>query len=199
MTVFGITGGSGSGKTTASAMLSELGVHVIDADVIAREITCKGSKCLDELTEYFGTDILNSDGSLNRKALASKAFSDKEKTSALNRITHKFIKERVIDDINHSKADITAIDGAVIIGSNIEPLCAFIVSVAADADIRLERIKKRDGLSDEQAARRLSAQPDDDFYRRHSRYALRNNGDADDLKNQINILYNEIKRGISIE
>lgn len=193
MTVFGITGGSGSGKTTASAILSELGVHVVDTDIIAHEITGKGTKCLEELTEYFGADILNPDGSLNRKSLASKAFSDKEKTSALNGITHKYIKERVIDDINQSDADVIAIDGAVIIGSNIEPLCDFIVSVTADTDIRLERIKKRDGLSDKQAAQRLSAQPDDDFYRHNSKYVIYNNGNADDLRKQINILYNEIK------
>lgn len=193
MTVFGITGGSGSGKTTASALLCELGVHIIDTDVIAHEVTRKGTKCLDSLAEYFGEDILNADGSLDRKKLASKAFADKEKTSALNRITHKYIKERVIDDINHSEADIIAIDGAVIIGSSIEPLCDFIVSVTADTDIRLERIKKRDGLSDKQAAERLSAQPSDDFYRRNSKYIIYNNGNSDDLRKQINVLYNEIK------
>lgn len=194
MIVFGITGGSGSGKTTVSAMLSELGVDIIDTDVIAREITEKGSKCLDELTEAFGNEIINADGTLNRKKLAHEAFSDDEKTALLSSITHKYIKAQVVEEIKNSSADIVAIDGAVIIGSCVEPMCGFIVSVMADRKVRTERIKKRDALTDEQAAERLDAQPNDDFYRQKSKYIIYNSGSTDDLKRQVYMLYDEIKR-----
>ena len=192
--IFGITGGSGSGKTTVSAMFSQLGVHVIDTDVIAHNIVEKGSKCLGELVQYFGDEILNADGTLDRKKLAHIAFSDDEKKAALNRITHKYIKAQTEADIKNSSADIIAIDGAVIIGSSIEPLCGFIVSVIADRDIRIERIKERDALTDEQAAQRLAAQPDDNFYKQQSGYIIYNNGGTEDLRRQVCMLYDEIKR-----
>lgn len=193
MLVFGITGGSGSGKTSASAVLSELGVQVIDTDVIAHKVTGKGTQCLRELEDYFGSEIIMPDGTLDRKKLASVAFSDNAKKAQLNKITHKHIKECVVEEIEKSSADIVAIDGAVIIGSNIEPLCEFIVSVVADRDIRLERIKKRDGISDEQANQRLAAQPDDVFYKENSRYIIYNNGDSEELRKNIYAMYDKIK------
>lgn len=193
MTIFGITGGSGSGKTLTSAIFSELGVHVIDTDVIAHTIVEKGMPCLDELTQYFGLEILNADGTLNRKKLASLAFADDKNRTELSRITHKYIKQLVIDDIRNSNSDMIAIDGAVIIGSIIEPLCDFVVSVMADRQLRIERIKKRDAITDEQANQRLDAQPDDDFYKKNSKYIIYNNGNTDELKHQICMLYSEIK------
>ena len=98
------------------------------------------------------------------------------------------------EDIKNSSADVIAIDGAVIIGSSIEPLCGFIVSVTADREVRLERIKRRDGLTDAQAMERLNAQPDDDFYRENSKHIIYNNGSTDDLRHSIRVLYDEIKR-----
>jgi dephospho-CoA kinase len=92
-----------------------------------------------------------------------------------------------------SKADCAAIDGAVIIGSSIEPLCEFIVSVTANAQVRLARIKTRDALTDEQARLRLDAQPDDDFYRAHSRYVISNNTTPQELEKEVCRLYNKIK------
>ena len=143
MIVFGITGGSGSGKTSVSKMLEKLGVHIIDTDVIAHEIVEPNSDCLNELVNYFGDSILNDDKTLNRKKLASIAFSDKQKTVALSNITHKYIKAEVVKDINTTDAELVGIDGAVIIGSNVEPLCEFIVSVIADKQSRITRVKTR--------------------------------------------------------
>ncbi len=193
MTIFGITGGSGCGKTSASAMLSRMGVHIIDTDVIAHQITEKGERCLSELSEHFGSDILNADGTLDRKKLAETAFSNEENKSALNRITHKHIKARVEDEISSSAADIIAIDGAVIIGSCIEPLCEFIVSVLADRSKRMERIMARDGITEEAAALRLDAQPSDEFYKANSRYIIYNNGTAQELQKEVSELYKKIK------
>lgn len=193
MKIFGITGGSGSGKTSVSKELRNLGVEIIDTDIIAREVVGKGSKCLDELVEYFGNKILNPDGTLDRRKLAKEAFSDSQKTAALNGITHKYIKEEVINRIKNSSSCLIGIDGAVIIGSNIEELCEFIVSVTADKRTRIKRILKRDMLTDEEARERLNAQPDDDFYSRNSRYVIDNSGSFDDLKVNVQTLYDKIK------
>ena len=92
MRVFGITGGSGSGKTTVSDIFRRLGAEIIDTDKIARSVTEKGSECLKELADAFGNGIILPDGSLDRRRLASIAFADKEKTALLSEITHKYIK-----------------------------------------------------------------------------------------------------------
>lgn len=193
MTIFGVTGGSGSGKSLVCSMLSSLGVEIIDTDALSREVVYKGSNCLDELTEYFGNGILSADGTLNRRQLAAIAFSDKEKTDMLSKITHKYIKERADEIIKHSSAEFIALDGAVIIGSIMECECEFIVSVIANRDVRIERIKKRDKITDIQAAQRLDAQPDEDFYRSHSRYIICNNGFENELFEQVKSLYNKIR------
>lgn len=193
MRVFGITGGSGSGKTSVSEILASFGVEIIDTDTIAHEIVKPGMPCLAELTDCFGHEILNGDGSLNRKRLASAAFSNEEKRAALNKITHAYIKAETEKRIRESDAELAAIDGAVIIGSAIEPLCEFIVSVIADRGVRAERIKSRDLLDDTEAEQRLAAQPDDEFYIRHSAYIIYNNGDTEMLRNRAAALYNKIK------
>lgn len=193
MIIFGITGGSGSGKTTASEILAMLGAQVIDTDAIARKVVEKGSECLSKLVTYFGNEILFSDGTLNRRRLASIAFSDEEKTEVLNGLTHQYIKNEVLEIISRSSAEVVVIDGAVIIGSIIEEECDFIVSVIAERNVRIKRIKTRDGITDFQAQQRLEAQPDEEFYRAHSRYVIENNGTRQELEAQIRELYIKIK------
>ena len=193
MRVFGITGGSGSGKSTVSAMLADMGVYIIDTDKIARQIVCRGSDCLKELCAAFGEEILLPDGSLNRKKLASVAFADKEKTELLSNITHKYIKRETERLIAASKSDLTGIDGAVIIGSPIEPMCEGIVLVTADKDVRLKRITERDGLTAEEAEKRIKAQPMEEFYRQKADYIIDNSLTTDDLRRQVVELMNKLK------
>lgn len=193
MIIFGLTGGSGSGKTTASEILASLGAQIIDTDAIARKIAEKGSECLSKLVTYFGNEILFPDGTLNRKRLASIAFADEEKTEVLNGLTHQYIRKEVLEIIAHSSAEVIVIDGAVIIGSIIEPECDFIVSVTAERAVRIRRIKSRDGITDFQAEQRLDAQPDDEFYKAHSRYVIVNNGTKEELEIQVKEMYNKIK------
>ena len=81
--VYGLTGGTGSGKTTVAEYLSEFGCEVVDADIIAREVTAKGSPVLDVLAETFGADILDENGELIRKKLGSIVFGNKEKLAKL--------------------------------------------------------------------------------------------------------------------
>lgn len=193
MIVFGITGGSGSGKTTFSRFLNERGVEVIDTDVIAREIVEKGGPCLDELCRHFGSEILLPAGTLDRKKLASIAFSNEENTRALNSITHKYIKTETEDRIKNSSADLIAVDGAVIIGSAVGQLCDFIVSVLADRETRIERIRKRDGITAAEANARLDAQPEDMFYKENSLYIIYNSKTPADLAVQADDLLKRIK------
>lgn len=194
MLIFGITGGSGTGKTTVSDIFRENGVTVIDADKSAREVVKKGSKCLDELCGFFGENILLSDGTLDRKKLGEIVFSDEKKLAKLNEITHKYIKEDVMRQIEESKTPLAAIDGAVIIGSIIEPLCKFIVSVTSDRNTRLKRIVLRDGISEDSAKKRLDSQPSEDFYKKHSKYVINNDKDLSSLVLRTKEVLEEIRK-----
>ena len=191
--IFGITGGSGAGKSTVSAKFRELGVYVSDADIAARCVVVSGSKCLGELCSEFGNDILSFDGSLNRARLAEIVFSDAEKLEILNRITHKYIYEYIVNEIDEHDSELCAVDGAVIIGSPVMELCRKLVVVTADKETRLERIMKRDSIDRNSALARLGAQPEDSFYLEHADYTVVNNGDIIKLGEQIEEIYNKIK------
>lgn len=191
--VFALTGGSGVGKSTAAEIFRELGVYVVDADKIARQVVEKGKPCLEELRAEFGNGIIKPDGELDRKKLASLVFTDKNKLKSLNAITHKYIKEVILSALNCADCSLAAIDGAVIIGSEIEKLCAFTVSVLAGNETRIGRICKRDGLSIEEARNRLNSQPDDSFYCDNSQYLVYNDGSREELAVKIRELYKKIR------
>ena len=99
--IVGLTGQTGAGKSTVSKIFAENGFSVINADNIARLVVEKGTKCLNEIIELFGSHILNNDGSLNRKSLADIVFSDKKKLEMLNTITYPYITGEILNQINN--------------------------------------------------------------------------------------------------
>lgn len=196
MLVFGITGGSGSGKSSASERFRENGIYVIDADKTAREVVRQGEPCLEELVKELGSEILNDDGGLNRRKTGEIVFSDKKKLDILNRITHKYIQKALEAQLNKIDTDIAAVDGAVIIGSPVEKMCSFLVSVMADKEIRLARIMARDNISREAALKRIESQPSDEFYIANSRYLLYNNISKENLNIEVDKLAKTIKESM---
>ena len=191
--IFGITGATGAGKSTVSDLFRKNGIYVADADAAARAVAEPGMPCLLRLSEAFGSEIINADGSLNRRDLAEIVFSDKNKLKLLNSITHSYITEYIKNEIDASTAEFAAIDGAVIIGSPVEELCRMLVVVTADNDTRLKRIMDRDGISREAAQNRIDSQMSNDEYIKHSTYNINNNGCIDRLGVQIEQICNEIK------
>lgn len=165
--VIGLTGQTGAGKSTLAGVLAEQGIPVIDGDVAAREITVAGSLVLQELAVAFGQDILCEDGSLNRRLLGSRAFATKANTKKLNAITHPAITaniEKKIKELQKNGARAVVIDAAVLLESGLAERCDIIAVVTAPIDIRLERIMRRDGLSEAEAMKRIKAQPTDNYY-----------------------------------
>lgn len=192
MIILGITGPTGSGKTTVSKILEEHGIKVIDTDITAREIVEPGKPALSELSQCFGTGILLKDGTLNRKALARIAFSDSESLKKLNNITHKYISQSVRDTIKSYNGDIIGIDGAALIESGIAGECTKVISVLADREIRRQRIILRDSLSEPDAELRISSQKNNAFYIENSDYIVYNNG-TEALHEQIDKIITELR------
>jgi len=184
MLIVGLTGGSGVGKGLVSGIFEEAGFFHIDTDLDARAVVEKGSACLKELTEHFD-GILLEDGSLNRKALAGIVFSDHNKLKMLNKITHKYITERVKNKLEQSKNDKVIIDGAALFESGIDKLCFKVVAVISDKELRIERIMKRDHLSFDEAKKRIDGQKDNAFYTSQADYVIINNENEDALKEKV--------------
>lgn len=176
--IIGITGGSGCGKSHLCKKLANRGFPVIDCDKIAAEIMEPGSACLLETAEVFGAEILDA-GKLNRKKLAGIVFSDAEKLLALNKITHKYILERIYNMVENAAPGLIFVDGAVLIESGVR--CDLMVGILADRDIRCRRIMARDGLSEDDANRRIGAQKTDEFYKENCDIIIYNNEEDVDI------------------
>ena len=177
MRVIGLTGKTGAGKSTVAAFLKKKGCFIIDGDKIARDILLPGEPAVKELSDTFGEDIILPDGSVDRKKLASRAFSSRENTDRLNSITHPRITERFIKERDTAERDgykIAVIDAAALLESDCKRLCSFFVVVTAPEEIRLERILKRDGITREQALTRINAQKSDEYYFSQADYIVKN-------------------------
>lgn len=193
--IVGLTGPTGSGKSTVCSIFIKNGCAVIDADKIAREAVKKGTACLKQLCMAFGDDILTANGELNRKALAAKAFSTAENTKLLNDITHPSIIAISMQRVKQLIAEgykIIVFDAPALFESNTDIMCRYIVTVTAPQDVRLARIMERDKLTGEQAELRISAQHDDVFYTENSDFVI-NNDDIETTVKKTEIIIKKIK------
>ena len=196
MTVIGLTGGSGVGKGYVCQKFLNLGIPSIDTDKTARTVCEPGKPCLNELVSYFGNVILAPDGTLDRRKLAEIAFSDSEKHSVLNKITHFHIlnEVRLWLKLQSEKGCIAAIvDAPLLRESGFDKECDVIVAVIANRDIRIKRILMRDGITEDQALLRLSKQHEDHFYTEKADHVIVNNGEPTLLDSQVKEVYNAIK------
>ncbi len=192
--LIGLTGKTGAGKSTVSDYLKEKGAYIVDGDVIAREILGIDKSLLPKLCESFGWDILESDGvTLNRKALARKAFSSPENTALLNSIMHPAINSEIKKRVEKAflQYDTVIVDAAAIIESGFSDECDILMVVHAPENVRKERIIKRDSLSEEDALVRIRGQKDDDFYLKKATYVISNYYEHD-FKKQIDSLTKEL-------
>lgn len=184
--IIGVTGGIGSGKSTVARTLADLGAAIVDADVLAKGITSKGGKAFVELVEYFGDEIVDSDGELDRARLASIAFGDRNRLNALNSITHKYITEKIRDTValleKSGKWDIVVIDAPIPLEKGFLDLVDEVWVVVADREARVRRVMERSGLSLAEVSDRINSQPGDDEYISMSDELLYNNDSVDELE-----------------
>ncbi len=172
--IIGLTGPTGSGKSSFSALAENKGIYVIDCDKISRQVTERESECLLKLSEAFGEDIIK-DGELDRKLLAARAFSDEDKKRLLEDIVFPFILSGVFEEIEKSQSEIILLDAPTLYESGINELCGDVIAVLSDKNIRKKRIIERDLLTEEQADIRLNAGKNDDFYLKKTKYIIYNN------------------------
>ena len=185
MITLGITGRSGCGKSTVTAVFAAHGVPLVDADQISREILLPGSPLLPVLAQQFGADILYADGSLNRRLLADRAFAAPEGKAALDSLVLPEIIRRVCrlkQAAREAGAPLFVIDGAVIVGTDAEKECDHLCVVTAPFETSVARIVARDGISPEMAARRLNAQTPEQTLTAQADYTLHNDAGLEALQ-----------------
>ena len=182
--VIGLTGQTGAGKSTVSKVFVQNGFRLIDADAISRHVVARGSHCLADLQECFTDAILTPDGELDRKVMASIAFSDHRKLEMLNTIMYPYIVGeilRMIHRFSQQNHKLILLDAPPLFESRADDFCDLIISVVAKPELRMQRIMERDHISEKAAQQRMEMQLTEEFFRLHSDTVLENNSSFSEL------------------
>ena len=182
--VIGLTGQTGAGKSTVSKVFVQNGCRLIDADAISRHVVARGSHCLADLQECFTDAILTPDGELDRKVMASIAFSDHRKLEMLNTIMYPYIVGeilRMIHRFSQQNHKLILLDAPTLFESRADDFCDLIISVVAKPELRMQRIMERDHISEKAAQQRMEMQLTEEFFRLHSDTVLENNSSFSEL------------------
>lgn len=180
--VLGLTGPTGSGKSTACKYARDNGWKIIDCDSLARDAV-KIPEALMALACAFGEDILNGDKTLDRKALAQKAFCNEDKTELLNKTLLPFIVELIKVEIKQAKSEKIILDAPTLYESGADSICDAVCVITAPQDVRKDRIIKRDNIDDAAAMLRIGAGKNDEYYKQRAAHIIYNDSSEEKLIN----------------
>ncbi|MFI3231274.1 MAG: dephospho-CoA kinase [bacterium] len=211
--VIGLTGGTGTGKTTICNILKGLensrinntninSISIIDADRIGHNIIKKGTPAYNEIINYFGSDLIldnQGDQEISRKALGSIVFNDAEKLKFLTATTHKYIIAKILEDININKinnnnnnnnninkdVNFIIIDAPLLIEANLHNHADTVWIVHSDLDVRLKRLKLRDSLTEDVLLKRINNQTPFDVNKKYADFIIINNNLDDSTLKEI--------------
>ena len=193
LTILGITGGTGCGKTTALRTLEELGALIIDCDAVYHGLLMENRELLAEIDSAFPGVV--SGGVLDRKALGAVVFSEAEALARLNGITHKYVGleiDRLLENWAMSGGRLAAIDAIELFGGNLAGRCKATFAVLADRDKRIERIMARDSITREYAALRVDAQKPDSYFEEKCDCILKNNSTEEEFREKCRSKFLEV-------
>jgi dephospho-CoA kinase len=188
MFIIGLTGSIASGKTSISSMLEKMGFPIVDADAIARRVVEKGMPALERIKKEFGEEVLNSDGTLDRKALGQMVFSSSKKLELLNSITHPAIIEEInrnINSLSDKGEKMCVLDAPLLIESGINGMADSVLLVYVDDRTQLSRLMNRDNISEELALNKISSQMGFEEKRKYADYVIDNSRSLDYTKAQL--------------
>jgi dephospho-CoA kinase len=178
--VIGVTGGIGSGKTTVTDCFADLGVVIADADEASRKIVEPGQPALEAITEYFGKEILDETGRLNRKKLREIVFNDVSKRKALEGFTHRPIMDELQRQLHEARGEYAML--VLSAGLGTSPLIDRMLVVDAEEPIRIQRVMTRDGSSEALIRQIMQSQPSSEQRRAIADDVIENNADIDQVR-----------------
>lgn len=198
MLIVGLTGGVASGKSVVSRILKEEGAYLIDADQIARELVQPRTSAWEELVKVFGKEILQKDGSIHRKQLAAKVFSDPTQRDLLNRTLHPRIKEemgRRLKAIGQKDPEaIVVIDAPLLVETgNHREMDKVIVVISTEAQ-QIARLREREGMDQEEARRIMASQMATEEKVKVADFVIRNEGSLEETERRAREVFQELKR-----
>lgn len=195
MKIIGITGNSGSGKSTVCEIIKEnYNAKIIDADKVAKSLTTPDTEYFKDIINTFGKSILDENKRLNRKKLADIVFNSKEKKLLLDKLTFKYVVEEIKREIkNVQNCDYILLDVPLLFESNLDEICDLTIGVIASEDVKIKRIMQRDNISLEKAKSRLNSQSKEEFYIKNCDYIINNKEKLNEIINQINKIFKTLQ------
>jgi len=186
--VVGLTGGIACGKSTVAAMFRRLGVPIVDADQVARDVVAPGTPGLAAVVEAFGPGVLAPDGSLDRKRLGEVVFGDPAARARLNAITHPRIaaeSARRMGELRDDPSLYTIYEAALLVENGLARAFEALVVVSVEPATQLRRLTERDGVDEETARARIEAQLPLSEKEAAADYVIRNDGTTADTERRV--------------
>ena len=192
--VVGLTGGTGSGKTTVAELLAAHGAHVVDCDALGRLVLEPSGRAYAGVVSRFGPTVVATDGRIDRPALAAIVFADPDALDDLNELTHPAIDDKIAAHIAATPPGaVVVLDMAVLVETRLgEGQYDVVVVVEAEHDARVARLVGR-GLSEADARARIASQASDEQRRAVGHHFIRNDGDLDALEREVGGLWDELR------
>ncbi len=156
--ILGLTGGIGSGKSAISAMFEELGIQVVDADIVAREVVEPGSVGLTKITAHFGEEILTTDGSLDRAKLRAIIFADESQKQWLNNLLHPLIRESMLAQLQQATSQYVILVAPLLFENGLDQFCDHTLLIDVPVEVQITRTTARDNISVELAKQIIASQ-----------------------------------------
>ena len=191
MSVYGLTGGIGAGKSTVANMFQESGIPVVLADDVGREVASKGSDGLAEIVRSFGPDVLDSNGELDRRKLGTLIFNDPDRRRELEGILHPRVRDQsreLFSQLEQAGNQIVVYESALLYETQRHTEMRGVILVTASEEQRIARVRSRDGSEEEAVRQRIKAQMDDEEKRGLADYIIENNGDLQVLRREVDSL-----------
>lgn len=192
--IVGLTGGIASGKSTVSKFFKELGLEILDADELVKEVSQR-KDTIDKIAEVFGRDILDGEGKIIREKLREKAFENRELLKKLNEIIHPQVIEIFVKKKDETpKESIVIFDIPLLYEAEMENLCDKIIVVYVERELQTKRVMERDNNSRELAEKIIEAQMALEEKAKIADIVINNNSTLEDLKNQVNVVYCNLQK-----
>jgi dephospho-CoA kinase len=192
MLVIGLTGSIGTGKSEAARQLEALGASIISADQVGHEAYTPDTEAWEQVVAAFGDEILGDDGEIDRRKLGTIVFSDSGRLDKLNQIMHPRMARMVadqIEDLRTQGVDVVVVEAALLFEAGWDSLVEEVWVTDSPEQMVIERLKKRNGLSEEEARKRISSQMDRSERLERSDYVIDNSGDMAGLESAIKELW----------
>jgi dephospho-CoA kinase len=193
----GLTGGIASGKSQACHYFAELGIPIVDADIVARQVVEPGQPALAQIADYFGPEILLDDGSLNRRLLRQLIFNDQQKKHWLNQLLHPLIREQMLLQLKQARGPYKILVAPLLFENHLDKLTDRSLLIDVPVALQVQRTTARDGVDAQQAQQIIDAQMSRDDKRAAADDIIDNNQGLDELKQKVlaqHLIYLELAK-----